>query len=313
MKPEKSAEEIDRIQEAKAKIPEATLAEFFESKPDNVIFRITDVTLRAASTGPSSAALLTPKAEQFNIPAIRLWCDSDECDGIRIFDPDHDDTPLYISESDDEARNRFVRFLCRNCRRSRKRYAVSYRYNEEGKALLAVKLGENPPLSRQIPSRLRTLVGTDQEKFTKALRSEAYGLGIGAFAYYRQVVENQKDRLIDEIIKVANLENPSPELIKELEEAKRENQFSTAVEKTKHGIPEILLIRGHNPLTLLHTALSEGLHAGTDDECLEIAGHIRVILSEFSERLAAALKDDQKLKNAISSLKPKKSSDPPGQ
>jgi len=55
------------------------------------------------------------------------------------------------------------------------------------------------------------------------------------------------------------------------------------------------------------------LHAGTDDECLEIAGHIRVILSEFSERLAAALKDDQKLKNAISSLKPKKSSDPPGQ
>ena len=72
MKPEKSAEEIDRIQEAKAKIPEATLAEFFESKPDNVIFRIRDVTLRVASTGPSSVALLTPKAERFNIPAIRL-------------------------------------------------------------------------------------------------------------------------------------------------------------------------------------------------------------------------------------------------
>ncbi len=220
---------------------------------------------------------------------------------------------MYISESDEEARNRFVGFLCRNCRRSRKIYAFSYRYDEEGKAILAVKLGEHPPLSRQIPSRLRTLVGTDQEKFNKALRSEAYGLGIGAFAYYRQVVENQKDRLIDEIIKVANLENPSPELIKELEEAKRENQFSTAVEKIKHGIPEILLIHGHNPLTLLHTALSEGLHAGTDEECLEIARHIRVILSEFSERLAAALKDNQELKNAISSLRPKKSSDPPGQ
>jgi len=84
MKPE----EIDRIDEAKAKIPEATLVEFFESKPDNVIFRIRDLTLRVASTGPSSVSLSTPKAEQFNIPAIRLWCDSDECDGIRIFDPD---------------------------------------------------------------------------------------------------------------------------------------------------------------------------------------------------------------------------------
>ncbi len=161
-----------------------------------MIFRIRDVTLRVASTGPSSVALLTPKAEQFNIPAIRLWCDSDECDGIRTFDPDHDDTTLYISESDEEARNRFVGFLCRNCRRSRKIYAFSYRYDKEGKAILAVKLGEHPPLSRQIPSRLRTLVGTDQEKFNKALRSEAYGLGIGAFGYYRQVVETQKDRLI---------------------------------------------------------------------------------------------------------------------
>jgi len=61
-------------------------------------------------------------------------------------------------------------------------------------------------LSIQIPSRLPKLVGPDQEKFNKRLRSEACGLGIGAFGYYRQVVENQKGRLIDEIIKVVNLE-----------------------------------------------------------------------------------------------------------
>jgi hypothetical protein len=127
-------------------------------------------------------------------------------------------------------------------------------------------------------------------------------LGVGAFGYYRQVIENQKHPLIDEILKVANLQNPIPELIKELEEAKKQNQFSTAVEKIKHAIPEILLIHSYNPLTLLHTALSEGLHAGSDEECLEIAHNIRVILSEFSERLATALKDDQELKNAVSAI-----------
>ncbi len=132
---------------------------------------------------------------------------------------------------------------------------------------------------------MRKLVGSELEKFNKGLRSEAHGLGIGAFAYYRAVVETQKDRLIDEIIKVAKLQNPSGELIKELEEARSETQFSSAVEKIKQGIPEVLRINGQNPLTLLHTALSGGLHAGTDPECLEIAQDIRVILSEFSDRL----------------------------
>jgi hypothetical protein len=300
MDSEKSPEQLGQTQEAKPKI-EATVTEFFESKPDNVFFKITDMTLRGASTVGSSG-LITPKTERFAVPAIRLWCSSDECDGVRTFDPDHNDSTLHLSETDDEARNRFINFLCRNCRRSRKIFAVRYKYDEDGKTVLALKLGEHPPLSRQIPGRLRKLVGTDQEKFNKGLRSEAYGLGVGAFGYYRQVIENQKDRLIDEILKVANLENPTPELIKELEEAKRESQFSTAVEKIKHRIPEILLIHGYNPLTLLHKALSEGLHVASDEECLEIAHNIRVILSEFSERLATALKDDQELKNAVSAI-----------
>jgi hypothetical protein len=121
------------------------------------------------------------------------------------------------------------------------------------------------------PPACESLSGLIRIKFNKGLRSEAQGLGVGAFAYYRQVVENQKDRLIDEIINVANLGNPPPELIAELSEAKGETQFSSAVEKIKHGIPEVLLTGGHNPLTLLHKALSEGLHAGTDDDCLGIA------------------------------------------
>jgi hypothetical protein len=72
------------------------------------------------------------------------------------------------------------RFLCGNCRRSRKFFAVRYGYNKGDNELVAVKLGEHPPLSLQIPSRLRKLFGTDQEKFNKALRSEALRLGRAA-------------------------------------------------------------------------------------------------------------------------------------
>jgi hypothetical protein len=34
-------------------------------------------------------------------------------------------------------------------------------------------------------------------------RAENQGMGIGAFAYYRRVVENQKNRIIAEIKRVA--------------------------------------------------------------------------------------------------------------
>jgi hypothetical protein len=53
---------------------------------------------------------------------------------------------------------------------------------------------------------------------------------------------------------------------------------------------------------LLHKALSEDLHNGTDEECLEIAQDIRLVLSEFCERLHAALKDDQELNKAVSRI-----------
>jgi hypothetical protein len=196
-------------------------------------------------------------------------------------------------------RDSIIEFGCCDCRQSVKKYAFWVEYSPGLKQLVARKLGEDPPLSPHLPSRLRKLIGPDQEKLDKGLQSERHGLDVGAFAYYRQVVENQKDGLIDEIIKVANLQNPPSKLIKELEGARRQTQFSSAVEKIKQAIPEILLINGNNPLTLLHKALSEGLHAGTDDECLEIAQDIRVLLSELSERLYTALKDDQELKKAV--------------
>jgi hypothetical protein len=62
------------------------------------------------------------------------------------------------------------------------------------------------------------------------------------------------------------------------------------------------LIDGHNPLTLLHDALSDGLHAATDDECLGFANSIRVLMTELAERLAQAVNDDAELTAALSRL-----------
>src|SRR5947209_473920 len=108
------------------KRPEATLSEFFESKPVNEFFKITDADVQPARTRFSSPGMVTGWSRQFEPPAIRLWCSSEECDGFRTFEVDGD-KDLYVSQ-EHPARDGFVEFVCRNCRRFTKKYAISYRY-----------------------------------------------------------------------------------------------------------------------------------------------------------------------------------------
>jgi hypothetical protein len=120
------------------------------------------------------------------------------------------------------------------------------------------------------------------------------------------VIEDQKSRIFDEIIKVCTRLSAGQSIIDELVRAKEETQFSKAVDAVKLAIPQLLFINGHNPLTLLHSALSEGLHAQTDEECLEIATSIRVVMAELAERMGQALKDEAELSTAVSRLINKK-------
>jgi hypothetical protein len=127
-------------------------------------------------------------------------------------------------------------------------------------------------------------------------------LGIGASVYYRRVVENQKNRILEEVVRVSERIGADPKLTELLRSAIVEIQFKKAMEMAKGGIPETLLINGQNPLMLLHAALSEGVHELSDEECLDLATSIRVVLTELSERLAAALKDEAELTKALGKL-----------
>ena len=47
-------------------------------------------------------------------------------------------------------------------------------------------------------------------------------MGIGAFVYYRRVIESQKNRIFDELIRVINKISPQDEVLADLEAAKKE-------------------------------------------------------------------------------------------
>jgi hypothetical protein len=167
----------------------------------------------------------------------------------------------------------------------------------------AVKLGEWPAFSPRTPSRVMSIVGQDRELFLKGRRAELEGLGVGAFAYYRRVVENQHGRLLNEIIRVAKRIEAPAEVVDKLQRAATETQFTKSVDMVKDAIPAPLLVDGHhNPLTLLHTSLSDGLHNQSDEECLKLAQAIRVILFELCERLGRALEDRKELNSSLNQL-----------
>jgi hypothetical protein len=116
------------------------------------------------------------------------------------------------------------------------------------------------------------------------------------------VVENHKDRLLDEVIRVAQKVGAREQMIQSLATAKSEISFSKALDAAKDAIPETLLIKGHNPLTLLHRALSGGVHEKTDEQCLELAHDVRVVISTLAERLGQVLEEEAELSTAVNRL-----------
>jgi hypothetical protein len=261
---------------------------FLESQPPNQVTEIINLT-----DGVLPYIIKTP--------VLNLFCEAETCNGERFFD-NRTSTPQLKAEDQEKWIQLYLNYFCRNCGSSHKVYALTISAAKNGPHGRSIKLGEWPPFGPRVPTKMIKLLGEDQEIFMKGRRAESQGMGVAAFAYYRRVVENQKGRLIDEIIRVCNRIKAPPALVEKLNAAKTETQFSRAVDIIKDGIPEILRLDGHNPLLLLHSALSEGLHAQSDQECLDLAVSIRVVLTEFSERLVQAMRSHSELDNAVSKL-----------
>jgi hypothetical protein len=278
--------------------PKQTFAEFLESTPPGKSRTISDFYVQEHQLLSNFLAWVPAT------PDIQLHCSSGKCNGVRFFAGKKD-----ILASNEQF---FLTYTCKNCNQTERTFVIrAHRYGASAEGV-GSKIGEYPPFGPALPARLISLVGGDRETFLTGWRAENMGMGIGAFAYYRRVVESQYARIIDQIQKAAKRLNAEPDVLRVLEQAKIEKQFSRAVDALKDAIPAALLIQSQNPLKLLHSALSSGLHSQNDDECLEIATSIRVVLAELAERIGNAVKDQNELERAVSRLLKSKNPTPEG-
>ena len=291
--------EEENNQEMKDEPTVFTLADFLESIPPNQLFKISDLS-------NYTHRLSIGNVDEICTPELQLHCPDEACNGTRFFRCINDSAPRLSAASH---RFFYLTYKCSNCQKTEKIFSLAARIDEEKEASgECYKFGELPPFGPPTPSRLISLIGPDRDAFLKGRRCENQGLGIGAFVYYRRVIENQKNRILSEIVKVSEKVRAKPQTIETLKAAIDETQFSKALSMAKDSIPESLLINGHNPLLLLHSALSGGIHDRSDEECLKIAGSVRIVLAELSERLSQALKDEAELTKALSTLLNKKKS-----
>jgi len=207
-----------------------SMKEFLEKIPPGKTSLVSDLIKTSSYSGDS-----------LNTPVLLLHCNHDDCNGLRYFEAvenGHFIEGFHIN-------NIFLIYICKNCGKSSKLFALSARKMRSISQDKILKYGEHPPFGPPIPSKAITLIRPDRELLFTGYRAENQGMGIGAFVYYRRVVENQKNSIFDEIIKVTKKLNPDDPVIKDLENAKKKKQFSTAVEEIKQALPQILLIKGY--------------------------------------------------------------------
>jgi hypothetical protein len=189
---------------------EATFVEFLESTPPNTWVKLVEARETVSNVGKDARWSV-------ELPEIQLHCGASACNGVRIFKPKMPNGTDYLPLQK-SVESYFLRYQCRNCNDSTKHFAVLRQLRDDNRVLLH-KTGEYPAFGPPIPARAISLVGPDRELFLRGRRCENQGLGVGAFAYYRRVVDHQWRRLLEEIIRVAHVVGSPAETIKALEDA----------------------------------------------------------------------------------------------
>jgi hypothetical protein len=267
-----------------------TFKEFLETSPPDVEVIVTKRTSGPYHGGGSGGIFF-----RLFKPELDLYCET--CDGTRTFKC----TNEYGTVLNHGAVFEELNYECKNCKdgkRFRKRFCLTI--FGEGEQGAVQKIGEYPAYNPVTSRKVYDLIGENhRELFLKGRRAELRGLGIGAFAYYRRIVDDQKDMIIDRLEQVAKRLGASEDALGVFASARAQDQFTSAIKEIKDALPSALFIAGHNPLTILYDVLSDGIHDLSDEECLTYARTVRTLLIALADRISEILKDEAKVAEAI--------------
>lgn len=172
-----------------------------------------------------------------------------------------------------------------------------------------MKIGQYPTWEVTSEPNIEKLLGEHAGYYKKGLICESQGYGIGAFGYYRRIVEETIDELLSEITELLSGDELETYNVA-LEKTKQTRVTSEKIELVKDLLPAILKPDGMNPLSSLHSVLSQGLHAESDEVCLDLAETCREILVFLVNQISASKQSSKSFTDSMRKLLDKKAEKP---
>lgn len=232
---------------------------------------------------------------------VNMNCDY--CESNQTFNMTNEFWQAGFQEQETSPHNRVfdLNYLCESCKEYKRRFFV---YVSDDLDFI-YKVGQYPEWEIKMDGNLEKVLNKHAKTFRKGLVCEAQGYGIGAFAYYRRITESIIDELLDSIFDLIETEHQA-EFKTALEKTKNTRVTQEKIDLVKDLLPSILKPNGMNPLGVLHSELSKGLHAESDKACLENANHIKSILTFLINQIIQSKESAKDFTNSMKSLLDKK-------
>jgi len=235
------------------------------------------------------------------MPQLKLFCNDEKCRYETLWEPE--DWRVYFNST-------FIRqkkYTCRNCGRNTVHYC--FVWQDRKSDYIFGKVGQYPELEERVPKNLEeALSATDLKLYKNALRLRNFNLGVAAVAYMRRVIENRMTEILEILHEAAITHNIPSEILARHEEMKREKRFSLKVDYAGELLPAGLRPPGKpNPMAILHDLASDGLHAKSDEECVDIFDACRRTFEYVFGKLRIETEDAKNFIREMTGLAEKKS------
>jgi hypothetical protein len=196
-----------------------------------------------------------------------------------------------------------TQYTCRNCGTATIRYHFYWSSDKSGLGQF-LKIGQYPSIDENIQTELEgRLDKEDLDFYKKAIRLRNHGLGIGALAYLRRVVENRINDVLDVLAEAAREHDFAAEELKIIEATKTNHRFDDKITYAANLLPSHLRPKGKpNPIDKLHELTSEGLHSKSEDECLEIFDSVKNVFEYVFGKLTVHIDDARQFVKSLEKI-----------
>ncbi len=190
-----------------------------------------------------------------------------------------------------------IEYICAGCKNFKRYFMIYISKNLD----YVTKSGQFPEFDIDADKNTKKMLGKNINLFNRGRICEVHGYGIGAFIYYRRIIEVLIDDLIEKIWNLYT-EKDKERYKDEFKKIKESKIAEEKINIAKNILPDSLYREGYNPLKTIYDVLSKGIHNKDDKECLIDAEIIREILIPLINQVITTDESQKQIKDGIKKL-----------